>query len=109
MTMTEKPDPYSSKPRTTSDPGDWHELSFQLSVDASVDWANVDLRKWSHTVAKYTALMLAESAHTDEELESFGTLKTLIMGVKVDRVHFINDESLHSMIDEFGEENDGHS
>lgn len=92
--------PYNNKPRIRSEPNEWHELSFQISIDQPCDWDNVDLRKWSHMVAKYTALMMAVS--TDEVDEDAGeTIKTLVQGVKVDRIKLVSDESLHEMIDEF--------
>lgn len=91
-------DPYTNKPRTQSEPDEWHELSFQISVDCPVDWDGVDLRRWSQAVAKYTALMMAEST---EFAETQDTLKTLIMNVKVDRLKLVADDELYKMIDEF--------
>jgi hypothetical protein len=95
-------DPYGNKPQTQSDANDWHELSFQISIDQPVDWDEVDLRKWAHSVAKYTALMMAKS--TLGEVDEPELIKTLIMGIKVARVSFVTDDELHSMIDEFGDD-----
>lgn len=97
-------DPYGRKPRTISEPNEWHEITFQISVDCPVDWDNVDLRKWGQTVAKYTALMMAESHLSEEEVKKLGVLKTLLLNLKVARVKFVDDNSLHTMIDEFGDE-----
>lgn len=96
-------DPYSNKPSSVSDPSQWHEISFQISVDAPVDWEKVDLRKWAHTVARYTALAMAESHLSEDEQKAMEVVKTLLMNVKVERVSFINDEALHNLIDEFDE------
>ena len=96
-------DPYSNKPSLISEPNQWHELSFQISVDASVDWDNVDLRQWARTVARYTALMMAESHMSEDEQAEAAVLKTLIMNVKVDRISFVDDEGLHKLIDKFDE------
>ena len=95
--------PYGNKPSTSSDANQWHELSFQISIDQEVDWSKVDLRKWAQNVARYTALIMAKST-IDEPEENAEVIKTLIMGVKVDRISFVDDEGLHSMIDEFGED-----
>lgn len=93
-------DPYSNKPRTRSEPNEWHELSFQLSIDRPVDWDNVDLKKWAQLVAKYTAMLMAVSTdETDAKKEE--VIKTLILGIKVDRIKLVSDDSLHTMIDEF--------
>lgn len=101
-------DPYGNKPDVKSDPNIWHELSFQISVDVEVDWDKVDLRKWAQNVAKYTALMMAKS--TVEETDDPEVIKTLIMGVKVARISFVDDEGLHNMIDqESGLEGDSNS
>lgn len=95
-------DPYGNKPDLNSDPNVWHELSFQISVDVEVDWEKVDLRKWAQNVARYTALLMAKS--TVEETEDPEVIKTLIMGVKASRISFVTDDDLHSMIDEFGDD-----
>lgn len=98
-------DPYQNKPRTLSEPNEWHEMTFQISIDQSINWDNVDLRRWAHSVAKYTSLMLAKSDNPDLESEdAIETIKTLIMGIRVDRVSLVNDESLYRMIDEFEDE-----
>ena len=95
--------PYGGKPDTNSEASEWHELSFQLSIDKPVDWDNVDLRKWSHTVARFTALMMARSTEENEDMESSDVIKTLIMGVRVKRISFVTDDELHDMIDKFEE------
>ncbi len=95
-------DPYGHKPTMNSEPNQWHELSFQISIDQGVDWDKVDLRKWAQNVARYTALLMAKS--TIETADDPEVIKTLIMGVKVDRISFVTDDELHSMIDEFGED-----
>lgn len=100
--MTTMSDPYGNKPQTQSDANDWHELSFQISIDVPVDWDNINLRKWAHSVARYTALMMAKS--TLGEVDEPEHIKTLIMGIKVARVSFVTDDELHSMIDEFGDD-----
>lgn len=102
-TMSDKPDPYANKPSTVSDANAWHQLSFQISIDQEVDWDNVDLKKWAHTVARFTALLMAKSTLNVEELEDPEVIKTLIMGIEVSRVSFITDDGLHNMIDEFEE------
>ncbi len=93
--------PYGKKPDSISAPSEWHELSFQLSIDKPVDWDNVDLRKWSHTVARFTALMMSKSLEENEE--DSDVIKTLIMGVKVNRISFVTDDELHDLIDKFEE------
>lgn len=95
-------DPYGNKPSLISDPNQWHELSFQISIDRSVDWDGVDLRKWAQNIAKYTALVMAKTMADDTDEQE--VIKTLVMGVKVDRISFVRDADLHNMIDEFGEE-----
>lgn len=102
MTMTMS-DPYGAKPSSNSEPNQWHELSFQISIDQEIDWDNVDLRKWAHTVARFTALLMAKSTIDSEELEDPEVIKTLIMAVKVNRISFVTDDELHNMIDEFEE------
>lgn len=94
--------PYGNKPSLDSEPNQWHELSFQISIDQAVNWDNVDLRKWAQQVARYTALLMAKS--TLNGVETPEVIKTLIMGIKVDRVSFIDDAGLHNMIDEFGDD-----
>jgi len=95
-------DPYQNKPKLQSEANQWHEMSFQISVDQPVDWQNVDLRKWASLVGKYTAALLAKSTETkDNEYE---TVRALFLNVKVDRVTFVDDEGLHNMIDEFGDD-----
>lgn len=96
-------DAYSNKPSLISDPSTWHEISFQISVDVPVDWDKIDLRKWSHTVARYTALRMAESHLSEEEQAQAEVVKTLLMNVKVDRISFVDDKGLHNLIDEFDE------
>ena len=96
--------PYGRKPDSNSAASEWHELSFQLSIDKPVDWDNVDLRKWSHTVARFTALMMSKSLEENEGQDGEDdTIKTLIMGVKVHRISFVTDDELHDMIDKFEE------
>lgn len=95
--------PYGRKPSTVSDPNTWHEMSFQISIDQEVDWDEVDLRKWAHTVARFTALLMAKSTLDVDEMQDAEVIKTLIMGVKVDRISFITDDGLHNLIDEFGD------
>ncbi len=102
MMMMTMNNPYGGKPDSISEPSEWHELSFQLSIDKSVDWDNVDLRKWSHTVARFTALMMSKSIEENEDEDS-DLIKTLIMGVKVKRISFVTDDELHNMIDDFEE------
>ncbi len=101
MTMT---DPYVNKPQIVSEPNDWHELTFQISIDQAVDWDDFDLKKWAHTVARYTALVMAKTTVDTAELEDPEVIKTLIMGIKVDRVRFVTDDGLHELIDNFEEE-----
>lgn len=91
-------DPYENKPRTLSEPDEWHEISFQISVDHPVDWDKYDLKKWSALVAKYTAMLMAE---TTEDSDSDAKVKACIREVKVDRIRLVSDDSLHQMIDEF--------
>lgn len=99
--------PYNNKPNSISQPNDWHELSFQISIDHGVDWDEVDLRKWAQTVARFTALVMAKTT-VDEELiaEDPEIIKTLIMGIKVKRISFVTDNELHHLIDEFGDTDD---
>lgn len=104
MSEKEFGDPYRHKPEAFSDPNTWHELSFQISIDEAVNWDDFDLRKWAHAVAKYTALVMAKTTLDDQELEEPELIKTLIMGIRVSRISFVDDELLHNMIDEFGEE-----
>lgn len=97
--------PYGDKPSLISDANQWHELSFQISIDRTVDWDKVDLRKWVTSVAKFTALLMAKSMITDDDIdEDTEVIKTLIMAVKASRISFVTDDELHSMIDEFGDE-----
>jgi hypothetical protein len=104
--MSEKQfgDPYRNKPNMISDPNTWHEMSFQISIDESVDWDKFDLRTWAHAVAKYTALVMAKTTLDEGELETPEVIKTLIMGIKASRISFVTDDDLHNMIDEFGDE-----
>lgn len=97
-------DPYRNKPNLISEPNEWHEMVFQISIDESIDWSQFDLRKWAHAVAKYTALVMAKTTLDAEELESPEVIKTLIMGIKASRISFVTDNELHNMIDEFGDE-----
>jgi len=96
--------PYGNKPSGVVPADEWHNISFNISVDVPVDWDKVDLRQWVHTVAKYTALRMAETTTTAEEQEDI--IKTLILGVKVENVGFVQDDALHAMIDEFDSEGD---
>lgn len=98
-------DPYQNKPKTLSEANDWHELSFQISIDEPVDWDKVDLRKWAHNVAKYTALVLAKSTVDTDAIdpENQESIKTLIMAIRASRVTFLDDATLHKMIEEFGD------
>ncbi len=96
-------DPYGNKPSAESEANQWHEMSFQISIDQSVDWDKVDLRKWVHTVARYTALVMAKSTVESEDIEDPEVIKTLIMATKVSRISFVTDDELHNMIDEFEE------
>lgn len=96
-------DPYAHKPNQLSEPNEWHELGFQLSIDRAVDWEKFDLRKWAHVIAKYTALVMAKTLIDTEELEDPETIKTLIMGIHVDRIKFVTDDNLHDLIDKFEE------
>lgn len=95
---------YKNHPSEISEPNDWHEISFRISVDTEVDWDKVDLRQWAHTVAKFTASKMASSGlpPMDEDTAT-QIVKTLIMNVKVERISFVDDESLHNLIDEFGD------
>lgn len=97
-------DPYGNKPNLNSEPNQWHELSFQISIDREVNWDEVDLRKWAQNVARYTALLMAKSASDIDDGEDPEVIKTLIMGAKVDRISFVTDDDLHTLIDEFGDD-----
>lgn len=107
-TVTTPEGPYSDKPSVVSEPNDWHEISFQISVDTEVDWDKLDLRQWAHTVARFTALRMAETTldDTDDEEMEKKLVKTLLMGIRVERIKFVDDEGLHDLIDSF-EEGDG--
>lgn len=96
-------DPYGNKPDVKSEANAWHELSFQISIDQDVDWDEVDLRKWAHTVARFTALVMAKSTLDVDALEDPEVIKTLIMGIKVSRLSLVTDSELHDLIDEFEE------
>lgn len=97
--------PYDNKPDLVSDPDTWHTITFNISVDVPVDWSKLDLRQWSHTVGKYTALRMAETTQdVMDEHQAQGLIKTLLMGIKVERVKLVDDDELHTMIDEFNEE-----
>lgn len=95
-------DPYANKPRQLSEPNEWHTLSFDISVDCPVNWDEVDLRRWAHSVAKYTALAMAES--TDFAKETEEVLKTLIKNIKVERIKLFSDDELYNLLDEFDDE-----
>lgn len=96
--------PYGRKPKAQSDPNQWHEISFMISIDYPVDWDNIDLRKWAQTVSRFTALLMGKSALSAEELEEVETIKAYMMSVKVSRVSLATDDELHSMIDGFGDD-----
>lgn len=96
-------DIYGKKPQSNSDANTWHELSFLISIDQPVDWDEVDLRKWAHTVARFTALIMAKSTMNAEEMEDPEVIKTLIMDIRAKRISFVTDDELHNMIDEFEE------
>jgi hypothetical protein len=93
-------EPYSKKPSSVSESSQWHEMSFQISVDHPVDWDEFDLRKWAHTVAAYTARLMCQDLPDDSKIE------TLLMGVSVHKISFVTDGTLHQIIDEFGEEDE---
>lgn len=95
--------PYGRKPNTVSEPNEWHQLSFKISIDQAVDWDEVDLRKWAQTVAKYTALLMAKSTLDADEFTDVDVIKTLILGVKAERVKFVTDTELHNLIDDYEE------
>lgn len=97
---------YGNKPSSISDPSQWHEISFQISIDRPVDWDEVDMRKWAHVVARYTALTMARSLESDDEKEDDDEeeiIKTLLLGLRVDRINLVTDDALHGIIDEFEE------
>lgn len=96
---------YGNKPSSISEPSQWHEISFQISIDRPVDWDEVDMRKWAHTVARFTALVMARSLEDDsaEDEDSEEVIKTLLLGLKVDRINLVTDDALHGIIDEFEE------
>ncbi len=100
--MTSKP--YGRKPKATSDPNQWHEIKFMISIDHPVDWDNIDLRKWAHNVARYTALVMGKSALSEEELDDIETIKTYLMNLSVSRVSLATDDELHNLIDSFGDD-----
>lgn len=96
-------DPYSKKPKLISAPNDWHEISFQISIDRACDWDKVDLQRWASTVGKLTTLMMAQTM--EETDENAGTLiKTLLLNLQVDRLKFVTDDLLHELIDDDSED-----
>ncbi len=97
MTMSST---YGNKPSGLSEPSEWHEISFQISIDRPVDWDEVDMRKWAHVVARYTALTMAKTLEDEDDKE---IIKTLLLGLKVDRINLVTDDALHGIIDEFEE------
>lgn len=102
---TRMSDPYQRKPNTISEPNEWHEFSFQVSIDRPVNWDNVDLRKWGRTVARFSALLMAESYKSEDFPEADKDLiKALLMNLKVSRISLATDEELHSLIDSFGDD-----
>lgn len=97
-------DPYGRKPRTESDPHEWHEFKFRMSIDKPVDWDNVDLRRWAQTISKYTALVMGKSGLSEEELASTEMIKATLMDLRVSRITLVTDDELHDMIDNFGDD-----
>ncbi len=95
--------PYGDKPDLNSEPNQWHELSFQISIDRAIDWDKVDLKRWVQNVAKFTAMVMAKTTIEDDE-DDPEVIKTLIMAVKAARISFVTDDELHNMIDEFGDD-----
>lgn len=100
-------DPYGDKPKSVSAPGDWHEIRFQISIDKATDWDKVEVKKWVHNIARYTALHMARSTVDAETLnEEQDPIKTVLLGLKIERIKFATDDELHNMIDKFQEDND---
>lgn len=92
----------SSEKPETSEANQWHEFSFKLSIDRDVDWENFDLTRWSRTVARFTAHLMAK---TDENLseDEVTLVRASLINVAVHQVDLVSDDELHGMIDEFGE------
>ena len=99
-------DPYGDKPKAISEPNQWHEFKFEISLDHEVDWDKVDLKKWAHNVARYTALLMGKSTLSNEEFKEVETIKTYLMNLTVSRIHLATDAELHNMIDSFGDDTD---
>ncbi len=99
-------DPYARRPSSVSEAHQWHEIKFNISIDHKVDWDEVDLRKWAHNVARYTALMMGKSTITKEEFEEIETIKTYLLNLEVSRISLATDDELHSLIDSFEDDTD---
>lgn len=87
------------KPDSLSVPGEWHEFTFRISVDAPVDWNKFSEYGWAATIGKYTAWKMAMTGLTDEEIKNAGEISSLIMSLKIERVEsFVTDADLDMWI-----------
>lgn len=83
-----------------SEPNDWTDWSFQLSVDEPVDWTKFDLVKWQRNVAQYTALLMARTVDKDREVDADHPIRAVIMGAKVFPIKYATDAALNKLLDE---------
>lgn len=99
--MSDEKGPYDHKPETLSAPGDWHEITFRISVDTPADWSNIDLSVWAASVCRYTALKMVASALTPDEIRAIeAPVESVLLGIQVKRLEFVTDDLLHELIDE---------
>ncbi len=96
-------DPYVNKPDSVSDAGQWHEISFRISIDRPCDWDKVNLREWAQTVGKLTTLRMAETI-PESKTDKGGLIKTFLTDIQVEALYFVTDTLLHELIDDDSEE-----